>query len=68
MSPAVRGTPAPRDPGVDPSATLEAKHAALERHELTAALAATGGDKSHAAQRLGLSRQGLLNKLARHGL
>ncbi len=68
LSPAVRGTPAPRDPGVDPPATLEAKLAALERHELTAALAATGGNKSQAAQRLGLSRQGLLNKLARHGL
>jgi transcriptional regulator of acetoin/glycerol metabolism len=40
----------------------------LERRELSAALAATGGNKSQAALRLGLSRQGLLNKLARHGL
>jgi DNA-binding protein Fis len=31
-------------------------------------MAATGGNKAQAAQRLGLSRQGLLNKLARHGL
>ena len=30
LSPAVRGTPAPRDPGVEPPATLEAKLAALE--------------------------------------
>jgi S-layer protein len=30
--------------------------------------AATGGNKSHAAEKLGLSRQGLLNKLSRHGL
>ena len=51
-----------------PGATLEAKLAALERTELAAAMAATGGNKAQAAQRLGLSRQGLLNKLARHGL
>jgi DNA-binding NtrC family response regulator len=48
--------------------TLEQKIAALERRELTAALAATQGNRSQAAQRLGLSRQGLLNKLARHGI
>ena len=53
-------------PGVE--ATLEAKLAALERSELASAMAATGGNKAQAAQRLGLSRQGLLNKLARHGL
>jgi DNA-binding NtrC family response regulator len=61
----VRGARIEKDPGGD---TLEAKLAALERRELAAALAATGGNKSQAAQRLGLSRQGLLNKLARHGL
>jgi transcriptional regulator with GAF, ATPase, and Fis domain len=48
--------------------SLEAKIAALERTELAAALAATGGNKAQAAQRLGLSRQGLLNKLGRHGI
>ena len=42
--------------------------AALERRELVAALSATAGNKTQAAQRLGLSRQGFLNKLARHGL
>jgi transcriptional regulator of acetoin/glycerol metabolism len=67
LSPALRGARIERDPG-DPGATLEAKLAALERRELAAALAATGGNKSQAAQRLGLSRQGFLNKLARHGL
>ena len=65
LSPALRGARIERDPAGD---TLEAKLAALERRELAAALAATGGNKSQAAQRLGLSRQGLLNKLARHGL
>ena len=49
-------------------ATLEEKIAALERREIASALAATGGNKSHAAQRLGLSRQGLLNKMDRYGL
>jgi DNA-binding NtrC family response regulator len=65
LSPALRGARIEKDPAGD---TLEAKLAALERRELAAALAATGGNKSQAAQRLGLSRQGLLNKLARHGL
>jgi DNA-binding NtrC family response regulator len=50
------------------SGTLEQKIAALERREIEAALAATGGNKSQAAARLGLSRQGFLNKLDRHGL
>jgi DNA-binding NtrC family response regulator len=49
-------------------ATLEEKIAALERREIAAALAATSGNRSHAAQRLGLSRQGLLNKMDRYGL
>jgi DNA-binding NtrC family response regulator len=48
--------------------TLEEKIGALERREIEAALAATGGNKSQAAARLGLSRQGFLNKLDRHGL
>ncbi len=61
LSPNLRGTtPLPT--------TLEDKIAALERNELKAALEATDGNRSHAAERLGLSRQGLLNKLARYGL
>jgi DNA-binding NtrC family response regulator len=57
------GVPATTEP-----TTLEEKIAALERSELSRALAATGGNKSQAAEKLGLSRQGLLNKLARYGL
>jgi DNA-binding NtrC family response regulator len=53
----------PRD-----DAPLDEKIAALERREIERALAATGGNRSHAALRLGLSRQGLLNKMARHGI
>ncbi|NUP11842.1 MAG: sigma-54-dependent Fis family transcriptional regulator [Polyangiaceae bacterium] len=48
--------------------TLEEKIAALERREIADALSATGNNRSQAAQRLGLSRQGLLNKLARYGI
>ncbi len=71
LSPALRApAPARGDSarGAPEGATLEEKIAALERREIAAALAATGGNKSHAAQRLGLSRQGLLNKMDRHGL
>jgi transcriptional regulator with PAS, ATPase and Fis domain len=48
--------------------TLEEKIAALERREIAAALRATQGNKSQAAAQLGLSRQGLLNKMDRYGL
>jgi DNA-binding NtrC family response regulator len=55
-------------PGPGEGATLEEKIAHLERHEIARALYATQGNKSHAAARLGLSRQGLLNKMDRYGL
>jgi transcriptional regulator with PAS, ATPase and Fis domain len=67
LSPAL-GRPATAAPSAPEGTTLEEKIAALERREIAAALLATGGNKSHAAQRLGLSRQGLLNKMDRHGL
>jgi DNA-binding NtrC family response regulator len=54
--------------GADTDATLEEKIAALERKEIARALQATGGNKSQAATKLGLSRQGLLNKMDRYGL
>ena len=50
------------------ASTLEEKIAHLERHEIAVALAATQGNRSHTATRLGLSRQGLLNKMERYGL
>ncbi len=72
LSPAI-ARPAPRPIGGAASgevegATLEEKIAALERREIGAALAAHGNNRSHAAQALGLSRQGLLNKMNRYGL
>src|SRR5262245_25407483 len=68
LSPAVRQPAASFASAAAEGSTLEEKIAALERREIAAALAATSGNKSHAAQRLGLSRQGLLNKMDRHGL
>lgn len=68
LSPALRQPAAPSGGKEAEGVTLEEKIAALERREIAAALAATSGNKSHAAQRLGLSRQGLLNKMDRHGL
>jgi transcriptional regulator with PAS, ATPase and Fis domain len=67
LSPALRTRrPAPDEP--DEAAPLEDKIAALERREIVRALQTTGNNKSQAAQHLGLSRQGLLNKMDRYGL
>ena len=66
LSPSLRS--ASRSPAAGGTGTLEEKISALERRELEAALALTGGNRSQAAERLGLSRQGLLNKLARHDI
>jgi DNA-binding NtrC family response regulator len=66
LSPALRGPAGTVE--VAEGATLEQKIEALERSEISRALAEHGGNKSHAAEALGLSRQGLLNKLARYGL
>jgi DNA-binding NtrC family response regulator len=51
-----------------PAPTLDERIAALERETLTAALAATGGNKAAAARALGLTRNGLNYKLKRLGL
>jgi transcriptional regulator with PAS, ATPase and Fis domain len=47
--------------------TLAEKVEALERHEIERALAKHHGNRTHAADELGLSRQGLLNKMTRYG-
>ncbi len=51
-----------------PATTLGDKVEQLERREIEVALSETHGNKSRAATLLGLSRQGLLNKLQRYGL
>jgi len=63
-----RASAAPASGAATEGATLEEMIAALERREIAAALAATGGNRSHAATRRGLSRQGMLGKMDRHGL
>lgn len=61
----------PADLGLAPVAsppdggTFDAQVAALERRLIQGALDAEGGNRSRAARRLGLSRQGLLNKIGR---
>jgi DNA-binding NtrC family response regulator len=67
LRPAERGEPAaPARPA--PEATLDERIAALERETLTAALAASGGNKAKAARALGLTRNGLNLKLKRLGI
>jgi transcriptional regulator with PAS, ATPase and Fis domain len=70
LSPALfRTSPSPASiSDSDDNATLEQKIALLERREIERALATENGNRSRAAERLGLSRQGLLNKLDRYGL
>jgi DNA-binding NtrC family response regulator len=48
--------------------TLARKVEALERREIEEALRRCGGNRTHTAEALGLSRQGLLKKLERFGL
>jgi transcriptional regulator with PAS, ATPase and Fis domain len=48
--------------------TLGDKIEALERREIQEALEKHNNNRTHAAQALGLSRQGLLKKLERYGL
>jgi DNA-binding NtrC family response regulator len=68
LSPALRAPAKASSNEAPDGAPLEVKVAALERSEIERALSACDGNRSHAAARLGLSRQGLLNKMARHGL
>jgi DNA-binding NtrC family response regulator len=68
LSPALRRPSSSAEAPAAEDATLEEKIAALERREIARALEATQGNRSHAATKLGLSRQGLLNKMERYGL
>ena len=53
---------------VAPIGTLDVAVAELETRMLRDALAASGWNQSEAARRLGVSRVGLIKKLARLGL
>jgi DNA-binding NtrC family response regulator len=50
------------------TSALAAKVEALERREIEDALKKFSGNRTHAADALGLSRQGLLKKMDRFGL
>jgi DNA-binding NtrC family response regulator len=60
--------PSPAAPKAARPQSLKQATEALEREMLGEALAATGGNQQQAARRLGLSRQGLINKMKRYGL
>lgn len=62
--------PSPRAETTGPNATLDLRHelATLERRLVVDALAASHGNKSEAARRLGLSRVTLLDRMKRLGL
>ena len=55
-------------PALAGTTTLQAKVEALERRELEEALRKHAGNRTRAAELLGLSRQGLLKKMERVGL
>jgi two-component system response regulator AtoC len=61
------GSERPRAPAPG-ATTLSQKVEALERREIEEALRRSNGNRTHAAEALGLSRQGLLKKLERYGL
>jgi two-component system response regulator AtoC len=67
-------TPAPALPGLAASAPIDAgvdvrEHiATIEREAIVAALDACGGNQTHAASKLGMSRRTLIYKLEKYGL
>ncbi|MCP3104439.1 sigma-54 dependent transcriptional regulator [Myxococcus sp. K15C18031901] len=62
------GSERPRASAAPGATTLAAKVEALERREIEETLKRCGGNRTHSAEALGLSRQGLLKKLERFGL
>ena len=57
-----------RDGKTERPMTLPERVEALERREIEATLARLHGNRTRAAEELGLSRQGLLKKMARYGI
>lgn len=66
LSADVRGAAAPPVMNLAPDQSLQDCVETIERDLVTKALTKTGGNRSHAAKLLGLSRRGLLNKIARY--
>ncbi len=68
LSERVRGVSSQTDPQLEVSTSLSAAVSRLERRMVVDALNQTGGNRSQAARLLGLTRQGLLNKIARYNI
>ena len=52
----------------EPAGTLKEAVCRVERHMISEALESSGGNQTKAAKILGLSRQGLLNKVAAYNI
>ena len=55
-------------PGTDAGSDVRARLAAMERAAIIAAMDACGGNQTHAARKLGMSRRALIYKLEKYGL
>lgn len=68
LSKRVRGESRQADPNLETSTSLPAAVSRLERRMVVDALSQTGSNRSQAAVILGLTRQGLLNKISRYDI
>ena len=68
LSPALRRVKAPSGRDLPPDGTLREMMGDVERALLRRALAASGGNKTRAAEGLGITREGLHKKLAKLGM
>lgn len=67
-APAPEARPTPRPQPSPADAVVERTLDEVEREHVARVLAATGGNKSRAAEILGVSRNALYRLIARHGL
>ncbi len=68
LSSDLQGDAAPPAAGLAPNQSLQDYVESIERTLVMKALTKTEGNRSHAAKLLGISRRGLLNKIARYGI
>ena len=66
LSDRIKGAADPKPGAGDSPTTIQEATARVERQMVADALRQTGGNRSQAARILGLTRQGLLNKIARY--
>jgi DNA-binding NtrC family response regulator len=71
LPPSVRKSAAKNESRPSPLPDAQTQTKTLEQHEIeavTAALKQTGGNRTHAAQLLGITRRGLIYKIKRLGI